>query len=249
MLLSGRQVVDELARLGLGTWTPDAVRQWIREQPPCPVAERADRGKPNRFRLLDVLTWLLERERRAKARGYTTTAATQLVERLEVVLRHFVHGTAPLADPAASATPPPPLPCPGPDGPLDPPSTDFAPAPAPRPPADWEGLTDIEAVLAVLRGEQPQAWKAVEEALNQRRRRLEAEGRLVAVDEVEQMLSSQALAVRAALQAVVPAAAQRIADQSTFEQRRAILQTAVDDVLTRLSRDDQEDGVPLAEAA
>lgn len=241
-LLSGRQLVEELARLGLGTWTPDAVRQWIREEPPCPVSERADRGKPNRFRMLDVLTWLLERERRAKARGYTTAGGSQLVDRLELVLRHFVNGTVPVSEapmPAAPALPPSDLP----DG------LELPPAKAAVPGTDWEHLNDLEAVLAVLRGQQPQNWKAVEEALNQRRRRLQAEGLLVPVEEVEQILSAQALAVRSALQAMVISQAQRIPDQSTFEQRRGFLQTGVDDVLTRLSRDDQDDDQQLAEAA
>lgn len=246
-LLSGRQVVEELARLGLGTWTPDAVRQWIREEPPCPVAERADRGKPNRFLMLDVLTWLLERERRAKARGYTTTNNSQLAERLELALRHFVQGTAPTIETSSSSPRPEPV-----EG-LELPAVDVSPAkplmPS-LPAADWENLSDLDAVLAVLRGQQPQNWKAVEEALNQRRRRLEAEGRLVKVDEVEHVLSTQALAVRSALQAMVIGVAQRIPDASTFEQRRAVLQVAADEILRRLARDDQaDDGEPLAEAA
>lgn len=245
-LLTARQVMDELVRLGVGTWDPSQLRKWIVEEPACPIAEHADRGKPHRFRLLEVLNWLLERERRAKARGYTTGGGPQLADRLELALRHFVNGTEP-----AVQAPPAPLPSDLVDGlELPPAKANGAPLPLPQQQGtDWEHLTDLEAVLAVLRGQQPQNWKAVEEALNQRRRRLQAEGLLVPVEEVEQILSAQALAVRGALQAMVMGLAQRIPDHSTFEQRRGLLQTAVDDVLTRLSRDDHEDGAQLAEAA
>lgn len=252
-LLSGRQLVAELGRLGLGTWTADAVRQWIRETPPCPVAEHADQGKPHRYRVIDVLTWLAERERRAKAKGFTTGGGAQLAERIDVVLRHFVAGTVPPSSAPApdAATSPsaatPSIQNPPTDG-ADP-ARDLAAATDPHATPDWESLNDIEAVLAVLRGHAPQAWKATEEALNQRRRRLEAEGKLVPVDEVEAMLSTQALAMRSAAGANAVRIAQRIPDHSSFDQRLQIVTAAMDEMLNRLASDDDAASEPPEDSA
>lgn len=61
-LLTGSQLVAVLAQLGIGQWTPDAVRQWVKDDPACPIAERSPApGAPHRYRLADVLEWLRDR--------------------------------------------------------------------------------------------------------------------------------------------------------------------------------------------
>lgn len=67
-LFVARDLVSELDRLGVGAWSPDAVRQWIREEPACPIAERGRRGQSHQYRLADVLVWLRERDARAARR-------------------------------------------------------------------------------------------------------------------------------------------------------------------------------------
>ncbi len=240
MLLTGRQLIAEMSRLGLKAWDSSAPRRWISEDPPCPIAEHADRGQPHRYRLLDVLKWLLEREQRAKAKGYTSGSGTALADRIETALRHFVAGTLPSPSGAAEAAAAETLP-------LELPVQSVAP----EEPAPFEQLTDVESLLDVIKGRNPSLWNAAEEALRKRRLRLEAEGKLVPVEEVEEMLSTQALAMRSACQALVVAMAQRIPDMSGFEQRRILLQSAVDDMLNSLARDQAEeidDSESLAEA-
>lgn len=245
-LLSGRQLVEELARLGLGTWTPEAVRQWIREEPPCPIAEAADQGKPHRYRLVDVLAWLQARADRERAKGFTSAASAQMVDRIALVLRNVVSGPAPTPAAPAPAEPRYQLP-------LDasPPASTSADALAPSRTGNFtvdeiEGATDLDLVMKILQGRDPQAWKRVEEALAARRKRLEADGLLIPVDELQQTLDVQAVAMRSAANALVIPLAQRIPDSSTFAQREAIIQTAIDRMLEALSRgaDDADDAVP-----
>ncbi len=241
MLLTGRQLIAEMSRLGLKAWDSSAPRRWISEDPPCPIAEHADRGQPHRYRLLDVLQWLLERERRAKAKGYTSGSGAALADRIETALRHFVAGTVPSAGGAPEMVAAETLPL-----------EQLVQSVEPQEPIPFEQLTDVEGLLEVIKGRNPSLWNAAEEALRKRRLRLEAEGKLVPVEEVEEMLSTQALAMRSACQALVVAMAQRIPDSSGFEQRRMLLQAAVDDMLNSLARDQAEDvdvGEPMAEAA
>lgn len=227
-LLTGRQLVDELGRLGLGTWTPDAVRQWIREEPPCPIAEAADQGKPHRYQLLDVLTWLQARADRDRSKGFASQASTQLIDRIAVVLRQFVTGQPAATNPPAEPS----------WQPLTPIQPDLlAPAKSGRFTAlDIEESSDIQLVMEVLKGRDAQSWKQVEDALSARRKRLEADGQLVPVEDLQATLDTQAMAMRNASNAMVIALAQRIPDASSFEQRRAIIQTAVDRMLEGLSR-------------
>lgn len=245
-LLTGKQLVGELERLGLGTWSAEAVRQWIREEPACPVAQAADQGKPHRYQLLDVLGWLLERAKREKAKGFTSAGSTQLVDRIELVLRQFV--TAPSVLPAVVVAVAP--------------ACAVSPAAVAAPPmqpdllspakgADFAGVeiescTDVELLLQVIQGRNPNAWRAAESALNERRKRLEAEGRLVPVQDLDHTLGTLALAVSNALEGAVLPLAQRIPDHSTLEVRRAIIQAAFDALRDRLSLGDDD---AAAEAA
>lgn len=101
-LLTGRRLVLELARLGVGQWTPDAVRQWIREEPPCPIAQQAARGQPHRYALADVLAWLLARARSEKAKGFAGEA--EQTQALESALAKCTAAPTPAA-PAPAAPP------------------------------------------------------------------------------------------------------------------------------------------------
>lgn len=233
-LVSGRQLVEELSRLGLGTWTPDAVRQWIREEPPCPIAEAADQGKPHRYRLVDVLAWLQARAERERSKGYTGAAQTQFVDRIALVLRQFVSGGAPVpvAEPRVQLD-------------LAPPVEALAPARTGNFTVDEiEDATDLDLVMKVLQGRDPQAWKRVEEALSARRKRLEADGLLIPVEDLQQTLDVQAVGTRNAAQALVIPLAQRIPDASTFAQREAIIRTAIDRMLEGLARGVDDTGLP-----
>jgi hypothetical protein len=71
-LLSGRQLVGALRDADLGDWSAEAVRQWIRETPACPVAQPArQQGQGHRYRLLDVVNWLLARAGKDRLKGWT----------------------------------------------------------------------------------------------------------------------------------------------------------------------------------
>lgn len=255
-LFTGRQLVAELARLGLGTWSADAVRQWTREEPALPIAEAADQGKPHRYQLLDTLHWLAERAKRERAKGFTSASSSQLIDRIERVQRQFITSgsIAVSAEKNASAEAPA---VPSPDLALPPVVTTMPPdllSPAKSgdfSAIDIERCTDLELVLQVVKGRNPQAWKATEEALNQRRKRLEAEGRLIPAEDLENTLDAQALATRSGLGALVTPLAQRIPDHSTFEQRRAVLQAAFDDLLQRLADhdDDADAAAPAIEGS
>lgn len=232
MNLTGRQLVGELSRLGLGTWTPDAVRQWIREEPPCPIAEPADQGKPHRYNLMDVLHWLLARTQRDKAHGFTSAHDQQLAQRLERAIQAFVTGQPlGISGPVPEAAPP-----------ASAPEASDAPA---LPTAltksfDFGTASELEALMEVIRTNRPAAWKATEEALNQRRKRMEAEGKLVPVEDLQRALDTQALATRNIAQSLIMPLAQRIADSSTLDQRRLLIQSAIDGMLQRLATDDTE---------
>jgi hypothetical protein len=95
-LLTGKRLVMELARLGVGHWSPDAVRQWIREEPPCPVAQAAGRGQPHRYLLADVLAWLLTRARAEKGKGHAGDA--ERAQLIEAALSHCAGSPAPAAE-------------------------------------------------------------------------------------------------------------------------------------------------------
>lgn len=231
-LLTGRQLVTELGRLGLGSWSAEAVRQWIRETPPCPVAESADQGKPHRYELLDVLRWLQERSQREKAKGYTSASNLQLADRLEIVMRQFVTGVVPVQASANGAAG---------QGAGGVGMTLDLLAEQPAKPSDFdvvdiEQSTDLELVLQVVKGRSPQVWKQIEDALNQRRKRLEGEGKLVPFDDLERTAAMQAVATRTALLGLVQSLARRMPDQSTQQERQGILQAAFEDLLNHLAR-------------
>jgi len=233
-LVTARQLVAELSRLGLGTWSSESVRNWQREEPPCPIAEAADQGKPHRYRLIDVLGWLRAREQRQMAKGFTSQASAQLVDRIELALRQFVTGAQPVAAEAVDLF----------SAPLAQPTQPDLLAPVRTSNftvVDIEQCSDVELVMKAVQDHNPQVWKQIEDALAARRRRLEAEGKLIPVEDLQATLDAQALGMRNASNAIVIALAQRIPDSSTFEHRRAIIQTAIDRMLEGLSRGEGDD--------
>lgn len=230
-LLKAAELVAELSRLGLGTWTADAVRQWTRDDPPCPIAEPADNGKPHRFSLLDVLRWMGDRERRVKAKGFTSASRLQLIDRIDLVLRQFV------TEGVAVAPPVPIVPAA--------PAADLFSAAQPKLndeldtlPASISNSSDSELLMRVIEGTlPPETWHRVETAMAARTRRLERDGKLVPSEDLEQTLITQAVAVRSALQALIIPLSQRIPDHSTFDQRRVLIQSSFEDLLRRLAGD------------
>lgn len=190
-LLTGRALVNELGAAGIGRWSPDAVRQWIREDPPCPIAEHADQGKPHRYQLQPVLAWLRDRALRERAKGFTRGDGNDLVERIDRALRgeppactdselasgqaeNFAANTSPTpgAGGAASVEA----------------SVPLSPAKAPREQTDWLSLSEADALRAVLQGRDPRNWKAAEEADALRRERLLDERKLIPIDELDAAL-------------------------------------------------------------
>ncbi len=63
-LLTGRQLVAELSRLGVGDWRAEAVRQWIRQPNPCPIKTHSDlsNGEGHLYDLAAVLDWLAHKD-------------------------------------------------------------------------------------------------------------------------------------------------------------------------------------------
>jgi hypothetical protein len=85
-MLTARQLVAELSRLGAGHWTPDAVRQWLREELPCPVAAHGVLGQPHRYDLVEVLVWLIARAKRERVKGHTRGDGADPAQQLERAL-------------------------------------------------------------------------------------------------------------------------------------------------------------------
>lgn len=249
-LLTGRQLVAQLAALDVGTWTPDAVRQWIREEPALPIASPAQQGQPHRYRLDDALAWLEARAQRERAKGYTAADGRALLDRIAGA-RVRLNGGAGVPVAAPSDAPAMRIAAPGAaDAALaaDAPATTTA-AQAPVAPAQIPGvfseeeiasLTELDLVLKVLRGRDPRNWESVERAIRLHRENRREAGDLVPVGDLEATLATQALAMRSAATAMVQALAQRIPDQSTLAERVEIIRNAVDAMLTRLSREDTE---------
>lgn len=192
-LVTGRELVNRLGQLGVGRWGAEAVRQWIREEPACPVAEHAEQGKPHRYRAREVLNWLRDRAMRERAKGFTRGGAdgTDLVDRIDAALAGLPvlasTESAAASDQAGifAANTSPPL---GAGGGSEGGGTSVSHAKAPREQTDWLKISEVEALLQVLQGRDPRNWKAAEEAMNARRERLEAERLLIPLAELETAL-------------------------------------------------------------
>lgn len=265
-LLTARQVVEQLDRLGLGVWGPDVVIKWTGEEPGLPIALRAHQGKPHRYRLVDVLEFHLQRGRKERAKGFASGDAG-LEARIERALQLLVAGDASAMPPATATAPaaasPGSLPqlveLPSTPGVTEARvSTDSAPT---LPPAKaeaepqqlaWDQLSESEALLAVLQGRDPRNWKAAEEAVKMRRNRLVEERRLIPVDELQDALDAHTEYTRTTILAAGPSMKLQLRDLVPMEIREK-MDRAVEDAFQRLlttlsgtSDIDDADGVTAA---
>jgi hypothetical protein len=251
-LLTGRELVEALAALDVGIWTPASVRQWIREEPPCPIAAPAQQGAPHRYRLDQVLPWLRDRTQRERVKGFTAADGGSFLARLEAAMVRASAGAGgaggewpsqaseAAAQPAraAGAAPVEQLPLA--------PAVSAGQVTSPgRMAGDFNedevaNLNELDLALQVLRGRDPRNWESVERAIKLHRENRKAATLLVPVDELDSTLKVQALAMRNASTAMVYPLAQRIPDNSTLAQRVEIIREVVEAMLTRLSREDTE---------
>lgn len=231
-LLNARELVSELGRLGAGHWTPDAVRQWTREEPACPIARAGVNGQPHKYRILAVLDWLLARARKERSKGHSRADGAEAAAVIEEARRKARGELAPHF--AASGAP-----APGGEGAgaslaledRDVQSLARALGVTPRKLA--QALAALE--LNVNRFRDPRSWKAHEEARLARMKADDMEGRLVPAPEVESMLEEIVLAVRAALQALPSQLAPAIEACTDAFQRRAAIEQRADAVLDHLA--------------
>ena len=245
-IMPARELVAAMADLQIGTWSKDAPRQWIREEPPCPIAEAADQGKPHRYRLEDVLTWLRNRALRERAKGFTRGDGNSLVDRIDRALaerpeRGSATETAPQAGYEAKKSA----------------ANTSAPAgggaaSAKEPQQDWTLLGDVEALLEVLRGRDPRNWKAAEEALEVRRKRRVEEGKLMPVGEFESALHDQITVTLAAINAMPQALKLALRDHLKADSQDlldGILAAEIDRLCERLASDSDLAGSTESQSA
>lgn len=214
-LISGRELVTRLAELGVGRWTPAAVRQWIREEPPCPVAAPSGgNGQPNRYRLRPVMAWLKARAERERAKGFTRADGLDQAKLVDLALS--ILDGAPPAAPEAATTPVPAVACGQVQlGILD---ANTAPtsgagaaeprdlSPAKREHIAWDQLTDAEAMLRILQGTgDPRNWEAAERALTTRQNRLREARELIPLAELSLALEANVTDTLSTIQATRPA--------------------------------------------
>lgn len=240
-LLSARQLMDALARLGVGSWKPDAARQWVREDPACPSEAPMMQGQPRQYRVRDVLAWLRQRATKERAKGWSSGRGADLVARVDHALAVLDGGAAPAPAPAAAEAPAAPVQS----------TQAAAPTPLPAPSApppqsgddqphymteDWQHLTDVEALLAVLENRDPRNWLAAENALLARQKRLEAARRLVPVDDIDRAIMSTVTMVRSALTVMKAQLDVDLEDCESRAERRQIIADRIDATLNRLAR-------------
>lgn len=239
-LLTARQVVEQLDRLGLGVWGQDVVIKWTLEEPALRIALRAQQGKPHRYRMLDVLEFHLHRCRKERAKGFTS-GDPDLEGRLERALRVLVAGDT-TATPAAIAAPVTSVPNDPRSVLEDLESSSAADSKPPVSPAKvdgeqqqlaWDQLSESEALLAVLQGRDPRNWKAAEEAVKMRRQRLVEERKLIPVDELQEALDAHTEHTRTTLIAAGPSLKLSLRDLVPADLREKV-DRAVDMAFQRL---------------
>lgn len=165
--LTARQLVAELKRRGIGDWGTAVVRRWIHEEPACPIAQRGRPGQSHKYDADDVAAWLADRDRRTGYVGSGVSADAESADAAEAVADAD-------EEPAARAVPRA--------------AHDGRPRAAMDP---GEHSEEVERLLEVLAGRDPRNWKAAEEALTTRYKRMEMQGYLVNVDEMRRCLDAQ----------------------------------------------------------
>lgn len=247
-LLTGRELVKALEDFGVGHWTPDAVRQWIREDPACPIATPADQGKPHRYQLDDVLNWLRVRTLAERAKGYTRGDGNDLVERIDRALQ----GTLPVSSTDSAQKP---------KGDSEKiaantlaPTGEGAATGVPASQGkqtDWLQLNDVDALLQVLQGRDPRNWKAAEEALTTRRERLEAERRLIPIEELESALGVHVHHTVRGLASAAPAlklSLRGLLKPDQIHSAEKIIDQQMNELLQRLAKADDLEPAPSPDA-
>lgn len=249
-LLTGRQLVTALREAAVGTWSADAVRQWIREEPPCPVAEHADQGKPHRYRLRPVLEWLRARALGERAKGFTRGDGADLVDRIDSALRGV---PAPaLSDSARRVSPVEKFnantsPSPGAGAAAGDEPAAVSQAKATPQQVDWLSLSTEDALLQVLQARDPRNWKAAEEAMVIRRERLEAERRLIPVAELNDALDINTEHTRRNIAAAGPTIKLALREFIKPDRQHAAdreIDLQIDQLLHRLAATDDLDAAP-----
>lgn len=230
--LTARQLVAELQRIGAGRWTADAVRQWTREEDPCPIAVVGGQGQANRYELAAVLDWLLARAEREKPRGYSRAdGADQAAVLRQAKANLTAEKTPAIAASDANAS--------GGRGPapelngFDAEVIDLARALGVTPRAVARAAEQLDIVVTKYRT--PQNRKAHEESRIARLKADEMAGRLVPVEEVQTLLSDLVMQVRGELLGMPGPLAQAIEASATPDLRRAQIEEFVHAVLSRLS--------------
>lgn len=237
-LLTARQLVEELERLGVGSWTAAAVRQWTREEPPLPIASPGMQGGPHRYGLGETLNWLRARDLAERAKGFTRVDGSHLVDRIDTALRALAQ--PPAAAPVVLALPPPLL---APEGAV--PAAAAGEARATQEPvsqakqhftaAEVDGKTEVDLLMGVLEGRDPRNWKAAEEALRIRNERLKEQRRWIPVDELQRALDAEAQSIASAINSERGPLKMALKDCATDADRDRTLDEAFDLILTRLS--------------
>jgi hypothetical protein len=229
-LLTGRQLVKALERLGLGERTPDAVRQWIREEPPCPIAEHAtSMGKGHRYLVMDVLDWLLVRAQAERGKTYTSADGRTAIDMvsgarlLAAQLRAQVGGDslAPSMPPAAAAAPLPILP-PAPSLPL----TLGAEAP---------GISQAKSDPLESGHRDPRHVLAAEQAKLTRLKVERELGKVIPVEDLERALEAQASTFRTAVDIARAQIKIALADCGRDDERQAVVDRQFDEMLSQLA--------------
>ncbi|MDT0635078.1 hypothetical protein [Spectribacter hydrogenoxidans] len=182
-LVTARKLVEALASRGLGEWSADAVRQWVREEPPCPIAKAGGRGQAHRYDVEQVASWLRARDGKEKVKGYT------------------------------------------------PPPDSSAPAQRQQPAGQGQQGGGINPALM----RDPRNHKAFHEARLAKLRADEMEQRLIPAEELESAMRQLVLSVRSSLLALPSKTARVLDDCETFEERRAVIEREVYQVLTTLA--------------
>ncbi|PWN56194.1 hypothetical protein [Abyssibacter profundi] len=228
-LLSGRQLVAQLDELEVGTWTAAAVRRWIHEEIPCPIAQRGQNGQSHRYRLVDVVQWLCDRAERAGDRLEAGDTVLQMLRRAAE--------PSPVPDPGGISARE--QACAG--LPIQQGATDSMGRPSLKDrvqAAKADGHEDpelLDLLMEVIGGRDPRHWKAAEEAIALRTKRKREEGSLVSDDELQLCLDTQQALFLGAMQGLRAQLKAELAGLGTDLERGRAIDREFDRALERMA--------------
>lgn len=238
-LYTGKQLVERLAELGVGRWSAAAVRRWIHEEVPCPIAERGLNGQGHRYRLRDVVQWLMDRAERAGDRLEAGDAVLDMLSQAS----HLAQREGQPATPARATSDDLPV-APAGEGRSQLRDRVSAAKAAGHPDPDL-----LDVMLEVIGGRDPKNWKATEEALSLRTKRLREAGHLIPDTELQRCMETQQslfLGALAGLRAQLKAA---MTGASNDAERARIVDREFDAALERLADQVGDDDETIEEAA